>query len=188
MCLHRPSLEYSRKGRGRAWEGTTHSTPLDVFGLLVTSASISVFCFFRLSPSCHSLSLGSEGGFAGVLGSGASSLGAREDVGGELARMRPTMCQEPFNPRDNSVRAGSHKPILQMRKLSHTSRSYGSWLRAQGPASQSVPAPPRCPPFSAEAPQPGSVVASWGVREDVLGQGRVDALGPGGRQPSQGQG
>ena len=35
-------------------------------------------------PSCQSLSLGHEGGFAGVLGSGASSLGAREGGGGEL--------------------------------------------------------------------------------------------------------
>lgn len=35
-----------------------------------------------------------------------------------------------------------------MKKLNHTTRCYGSWLRAQGPGSQGVPAPPLGRPCS----------------------------------------
>lgn len=71
--------------------GAVHSTPVMFFNCWSReqqpSANESFFICFHCPlfiPSCHSLNLGHGGGFAAVLGSGASSLGAREDGKGEL--------------------------------------------------------------------------------------------------------
>ena len=49
----------------------------------------------RLEIKIHSLNLGHGGGFAGILGLGASSLGAREDGKGELPPEACYMCPGP---------------------------------------------------------------------------------------------
>ena len=150
MCLPRSSLEDSRNWTKEEWE---LFIPLLRYILIVGCMSSSlqqvnhVLICFRCPlffPSCHSLNLGHGGGFAGVLGLGASSLGAREMEKESYPLEACGMCPGPERATLSVLTKtlGGEAIMTPFRKLSCRTRSYGRWLRAQGPGFHSVPAPP----------------------------------------------
>lgn len=119
-----------------------------------SSASKWLFCLFFIVPSIHSEPGTGRGICRCPWGLGPAPWELERMGEGSEAWMGPPVYQPPckstpisvctntLDPHNHPRMGDSYSPRLHMRKLSHTTRSYGSRFGAWGPGPRPTPAPP----------------------------------------------